>query len=140
MRKYFMYYNRHVFFSADICVWRIKPAFKYICIFTCSALIQHPVSFSHLHYVKSSLLLPSRTGRSVQLVNVLRAEFFRNSITEWRNYVSCGYFVARCFLECLDTLMHTCEFRCPFIFVKSFILSTNHNHWYAWLYNDDNKS
>jgi len=67
--------------NQNICLWRIKPALHHISFFfTRATPIQHPISFSHLHFFESSLLLPCWAGRSIQLVNVLCVEFFHDFV------------------------------------------------------------
>lgn len=97
------------FFLADMCKWGIKPAFRGVSLFIWAASLKHSIPLPHLHFVKSSLLLPPGLARWIQPVNVLYAEFLHVPAGKWRASPGCCFSVEGSFLECLDSGIHTSE-------------------------------
>lgn len=97
------------FFFTDLCLWTVQHAFRDTGFLTWTTHLQHPLLVSHLHFIQSGLLLPRRTWRRIQLVDVFRTEYLHVSISKRRTRFAGCIYLARTLLQHLDIVLHSCK-------------------------------
>lgn len=97
------------FCFADLCMWAIKLAFWDISLFTRATSLQYPICVSHFHLIKSRLLFPGWAERSLQLVDVLCAQFLCVSSSKRGTGPGHCFHLSRHLLEHLNIVERTCK-------------------------------
>lgn len=94
----------------DLWKWSVEPAFGGFRLPTRAVSGKHTVLVSHVHLLKSCLLLHGRTERRFQLVDVLCPQLLHVPIGEWRFDALHRLPLARCLLDHFDSHLSTREF------------------------------
>lgn len=55
----------HIMCPVDICMWRVKPAFRSISFLTWATVLQYPFHVPDLNFIQLGLLFPDWTSRRV---------------------------------------------------------------------------